>query len=203
MKSNSLSVASAIVLLATITAARSSTVEFHSAPSTDFADGTFTSDLSGIWPDGFYALPTNPTAAFNGYGQNGEAILFNAPVMLQNLTISKCDVCADFNPLTFGISLFHDATLLTFTSIPASFSPSTLSFNLADVTELKITFAGGGDRYMDGRTVAWYLISDVNYLTTNISGVPEPSTWAMMMLGVVGLAFKAYRSKSKLALNAV
>ena len=46
---------------------------------------------------------------------------------------------------------------------------------------------------MDGRTVAW---SDVNYLTTNISGMPEPSTWAMIILGFVGLGFMAYRSKA-------
>jgi hypothetical protein len=32
--------------------------------------------------------------------------------------------------------------------------------------------------------------------------VPEPSTWAMMLLGFVGIGFMAYRSKNKLALNA-
>jgi hypothetical protein len=34
-------------------------------------------------------------------------------------------------------------------------------------------------------------------------GVPEPSTWAMMILGFAGLGFMAYRRKSKLALMAV
>ena len=33
--------------------------------------------------------------------------------------------------------------------------------------------------------------------------VPEPSTWAMMMLGFAGLGFMAYRRKSKPALMAV
>jgi hypothetical protein len=33
-------------------------------------------------------------------------------------------------------------------------------------------------------------------------GVPEPSTWAMMLLGFVGLGFMAYRRKSKPALMA-
>jgi hypothetical protein len=32
---------------------------------------------------------------------------------------------------------------------------------------------------------------------------PEPSTWAMMILGFCGLGFMAYRRKDKLALNAV
>jgi len=35
-------------------------------------------------------------------------------------------------------------------------------------------------------------------LTVGIaSGVPEPSTWAMMILGFVGLGFMAYRRKSQ------
>ena len=33
-------------------------------------------------------------------------------------------------------------------------------------------------------------------------GVPEPSTWAMMLLGFAGIGFMAYRRKSKRALTA-
>jgi hypothetical protein len=36
-----------------------------------------------------------------------------------------------------------------------------------------------------------------------VGGVPEPSTWAMMLLGFAGIGFMAYRRKSKLALMAV
>jgi hypothetical protein len=35
------------------------------------------------------------------------------------------------------------------------------------------------------------------------SGVPEPSTWAMMILGFTGIGFMAYRRRSKPALMAV
>lgn len=38
---------------------------------------------------------------------------------------------------------------------------------------------------------------------TLTSGVPEPSTWAMMMLGFAGLGFMAYRRRNNLALHAV
>jgi len=34
------------------------------------------------------------------------------------------------------------------------------------------------------------------------SGVPEPATWAMMILGFAGVGFMAYRRKSKQALMA-
>ena len=35
-----------------------------------------------------------------------------------------------------------------------------------------------------------------------IGGVPEPSTWAMVVLGFAGIGFMAYRRKSKPALLA-
>jgi hypothetical protein len=31
--------------------------------------------------------------------------------------------------------------------------------------------------------------------------VPEPSTWAMMLLGFAGIGFMAYRRKNKMALR--
>jgi hypothetical protein len=37
----------------------------------------------------------------------------------------------------------------------------------------------------------------------NVSAVPEPSTWAMLLLGFGGVGFMAYRRKSKPALMAV
>lgn len=38
---------------------------------------------------------------------------------------------------------------------------------------------------------------------TITAAVPEPSTWAMMLLGFIGLGFMAYRRKDKLAHGAV
>jgi hypothetical protein len=49
-----------------------------------------------------------------------------------------------------------------------------------------------------------YSIGDVSGSGTfNISAVPETSTWAMMILGFVGIGFVAYRRQSKPALIAV
>jgi PEP-CTERM motif-containing protein len=42
----------------------------------------------------------------------------------------------------------------------------------------------------------------VDGVSFNVSAVPEPSTWAMMILGFAGVGFMAYRRKSKPALMA-
>jgi hypothetical protein len=43
---------------------------------------------------------------------------------------------------------------------------------------------------------------DQSFAATAVAAVPEPSTWAMMMLGFAGVGFVAYRRKSKPALMA-
>jgi hypothetical protein len=45
-------------------------------------------------------------------------------------------------------------------------------------------------------------IDNVQLLTSVASAVPEPSTWAMMLLGFASIGFMAYRRKSKPALMA-
>lgn len=39
-------------------------------------------------------------------------------------------------------------------------------------------------------------------IQVDVGAVPEPSTWAMMILGFAGVGFMAYRRKSKMALSA-
>jgi hypothetical protein len=41
-----------------------------------------------------------------------------------------------------------------------------------------------------------------SFSVTNVSAVPEPSTWAMMILGFASVGFMAYRRKSKATLMA-
>ena len=45
-------------------------------------------------------------------------------------------------------------------------------------------------------------ILSLNNVTFGISAVPEPSTWAMMIIGFAGVGFMAYRRNSKSALMA-
>jgi PEP-CTERM motif len=51
-----------------------------------------------------------------------------------------------------------------------------------------------------GTCFTYFSLEEPVTLNTFTAGVPEPSTWAMMLLGFAGLGFMAYRRKSKPAL---
>jgi PEP-CTERM motif len=90
--------------------------------------------------------------------------------------------------------------------------PFTIDISYSDT----ITFAGGTTFYYGGYQVSLDPFTgtfpngnnDFNLTATvslsdhvsNISSIPEPSTWAMMLLGFAGLGCMAYRQKSKSAL---
>jgi PEP-CTERM motif-containing protein len=44
-----------------------------------------------------------------------------------------------------------------------------------------------------------FLANDTITITFDNNGVPEPSTWAMMLIGFGGLGFVAYRRQKKTA----
>ncbi len=50
-----------------------------------------------------------------------------------------------------------------------------------------------------GITPGTYTYSWDGVLAVDVSGVPEPSTWAMMALGFAGLGFLAYRKRATIA----
>jgi hypothetical protein len=72
------------------------------------------------------------------------------------------------------------------------------------------TLLSGSSTY-DGQTFAtlgltpgtyvytWGSGPDADHATINIESVPEPSTWAMMLLGFAGLGFVGYRQRQKVA----
>jgi Carbohydrate binding domain/PEP-CTERM motif len=105
-----------------------------------------------------------------------------------------------------GISVFENNTALTLGGTKGSWddvSPTgaiwgqlTGSF-VADSTSTTIKIAG-----QDG-TSSMIGIDDVSVIGPNVGAVPEPQTWAMMMLGFAGVGFLAYRRNRKLAPQAI
>jgi len=84
-----------------------------------------------------------------------------------------------------GVDVVNNSNLL-FSSSVTSFGQvvpfeTVLTLNAGDMIRFEVT-TGAGDQNTG--------------LDVSISAVPEPSTWAMMVLGFAGLGFMAYRRKS-------
>jgi hypothetical protein len=93
----------------------------------------------------------------------------------------------NFAPITTGLAGFTGPG--TFQALASTFTGYTI-------------FGGGGDIGTDLISVASPTVT-ITYDYNVTSGVPEPATWAMMIIGFAGLGFMAYRQPSKQTLRAV
>jgi hypothetical protein len=94
------------------------------------------------------------------------------------------------NPFGGGWEIAISGDTITFTADPGQF--------------LRV-----GDAYNYGVLFSQDIADDPNFAFTAewtgtevASAVPEPSTWAMMILGFAGVGFMAYRRKNQVTLNA-
>jgi hypothetical protein len=98
-----------------------------------------------------------------------------------------------------------------YVNLPSSFVPSVFNIGGTNYTVKLVDFENIiGDGFLassstqlhvrEGSSASADLFAEV---TSQVPSVPEPSTWAMMILGFCGLGFMACRRKSKPALMAV
>ena len=186
-------IASAAMLLAP---AHAAVVNFNapadnSTQNTTFADGVFSTNL-GPYADGFYTI--NNTTAYNGYGQDGEYITFNSVVTLSSLVLDSYG--SSFDSTSVMVSLFDSSAGLLASQIwNNSGSAQTLTFDTSDVSKVSfnITSSTSTDPYGGGRTnVSFYHVGDITY---NVAAVPEPETYAMLIVGLSVVGFVARRRK--------
>jgi hypothetical protein len=135
-----------------------------------------------------------------------------------NLDLSRLDRGQSFND--YDGDLF--ALALTFT-LPSGVNPSPGSDDIFTAIlqgsattgsngDVVVTFSDSSESYtypggtftvnVNGLTVTTQHDTDIAGTITAVAAVPEPSTWAMMILGFAGLGFMGYRRKSKMALTA-
>jgi len=77
-----------------------------------------------------------------------------------------------------------------------------VDFGSAVVSRVRITSGNTALGSTEGGGVDLVVMDDFLY-GEPVAGVPEPSTWAMLLLGFAGVGFMAYRRKAKPALMAV
>jgi hypothetical protein len=98
-----------------------------------------------------------------------------------------------------GTGQFGDGLIVSIGSL-ATGVPSVSSFTDP------FTYTAQADDFLFGQLQlpGELLLLNPTFVSSGLEGaVPEPSTWAMMILGFCGLGFIAYRRKNKMALNAL
>ena len=88
-------------------------------------------------------------------------------------------------------------TLLASLSLPSTPDP----YNVW--VPIGVTFAGTAQSAVFSGAANFIGFDDITLGSAIPGAIPEPSTWAMMILGFAGVGFMAYRRKSKPALMAV
>jgi hypothetical protein len=167
---------------------------------TTFADGTFTND--GIY--GF--SPRAGGSTVNATSGEIQKIFFNTPVELNSLNVEKVPLTLPdggtpnpFAPTTITVSTFDSSNNQLSSQTLAPFGNGTLSFNEMGVSAVGFDFTGGHyNLFGDGRTSVQYVVTNVSY---TLSAVPEPSTWAMLLIGFAGIGFMAHRRRCTIALT--
>jgi hypothetical protein len=217
------SLASAICLLGTFAAAPASATVYNAATEFDGKQGGTT----GVWTYG----QLNPTFSTLTYDSTGNVFggggPFNTPLIgapSGNLIFmhpgNGYDVDLRFTaPVTETVTAYFSPQLVDPNGVgypngmtAAIYDNGTLEASTVLNHDAKgyspnpfsATFAISA-----GQTVDFLLIPnngnfsyDSTQAVATVSSVPEPATWAMMLLGFCGLGFMAYRRKSKSALMA-
>jgi hypothetical protein len=152
---------------------------FSSSPSIShlsFSGGSFTDITAGSFTTGF--------GSFNlGNGTSSYNTSFTLDIAF---TLPSGTTGQTINALVSGSVGGNSGTVdIDFPTTPQTFTYSGGSFTVA-LNDVDISI---GDPNITGT------------ITLN-SAVPEPSTWAMMILGFCGLGFLSYRRKSQMAFNA-
>ena len=144
--------------------------------------GIINNGSAGVFPDTTFGTQA---AFLQGYSGSGSEIVWSiSGLALGNTyTLSFSEVGSLIVPAeTFSVSAFGSSPV-SFTP-GSSYTTQTLSF---------VASASSGDIDFVGVAVNGNQASAIDNLI--VAPVPEPSTWAMMILGFLGVGFVAYRRR--------
>lgn len=175
----------------------------HGATIIDFTysdslhDGTVLSTIADLnfsahlysHPDGFHM---SGGVAYNYYGESGEFITFDNPVLLESIDVSGT-IFGLPQAITITLDLYDSNSLFLATrTIPGGGAFQTLLLQQDNVSKVVFTFTGGGPAYGDGRNHAWYAIDNITYSPASI---PEPSAALLLFFGMGAFASRRHRNK--------
>jgi hypothetical protein len=148
-----------------------------------------------------YSLTLSPKANTNStLSGTGTLVITDGPLGSGSGQVNVPD--ADVTTLSVSIDGF------TFNLLPALATPSGVQFTSGVLTAITAgpVVSNGADFSVSNTTGFFFdsgngVVSYDTFTAAIAPAVPEPSTWAMMILGFCGLGFMAYRRKSGAALS--
>ena len=141
---------------------------------------------------------------------NGALPNFSGTLIFTQEKFFTADIAYNYkvsNPFSLGLAANEWYAVGAISAPSSNFS---ISYDSAASVNPGPTFTAFADQnvnfenYADPSNNFGFGCCNIHYqLYGSVSAVPEPSTWAMMILGFAGVGFMAYRRKSKPALMAV
>jgi hypothetical protein len=97
--------------------------------------------------------------------------------------------------------IFRDGQAVQFTPDQSALPVATGTWSIGAGTITMDILDNGllGDEF----ATSWAMTCANDVIQGQVSGVPEPSTWAMMLIGFAGLGYGAYRQRRKLVIASV
>ncbi|MEH2534324.1 hypothetical protein V1277_006379 [Bradyrhizobium sp. AZCC 1588] len=100
-----------------------------------------------------------------------------------------------------GTQIGADFGIWTQGGLSAAYGTLVGKIGSGDFFEIGTSFAGMANANGELKLYYWDSnnFDNTQFVTANISAVPEPSTWAMMILGFAGVGYLAYRRRIQVA----
>jgi hypothetical protein len=139
-------------------------------------------------PGGLYYLGTADSryaGSPNLFNTNYSDVTTLARMDGQSFSIQSIDLAMMFLPNQAPVS-----ELTTFTALLSDDTTVSLTFDVDNLTFQTYSF---GTAFADITSISW--------TTSDVSSVPEPSTWAMLFFGFAVIGIVTYRRKDELTLN--
>ena len=133
------------------------------------------------------SLTINGSASTGIYGKNYGGVPYG-PYSLQYHSASDYSDDGQFQTMASTVNDIHNlnTTLISSIATPFTYHVAPGDYAIAYLTDFKLNYLNSHYLYNASATIAL----DTLVVTT---GVPEPSTWALMLAGFAGLGFAGYR----------
>jgi len=221
MKINSVVIAALASMLFGVTSTQASPVSYFDFASWSGAvSGTTTVTIPDPAPDEFTYI-----------GTGSASVIYGGVTFSTNLTLGDGyfynigTLYSDGDPAVLSSQGEDTGVANILITLAAPVTALSLSFGTFDGSDVTFALSNGGS-VLKGSTATGYVVSDFFGVTDStpftsilltssdpvlnlnnidfgsaVSAIPEPATWAMMVLGFAGVGFMACRRKSKPALR--